>query len=152
MLDVSLCLFACAVVVVLSSHRTRLLFCLFFCVLLRMHVMCRVLDGVKAIGKSVRSYLSGASITTYPTMTISSTEFVIRNQDVSGSIKRDLVCQMMPRRYIPGIALFECGMYVLLLCVGPPAHLPLAEGTGSRGNHKTPPTPRLLEPSLGQCK
>ena len=91
-----------------------------------MRIMCGVLDGVKAIGKSVRSYLSGDSITTYPTLTISSTEFVIRNQNVSGPAKRALVCQMMPRRYRPGDALFECGMYVLV-SVGLPARVPCRE-------------------------
>ena len=41
--------------------------------------------GSKTIGKSIRTYLSGQSITSYPTLTISTTDYHSRNQSVSAA-------------------------------------------------------------------
>lgn len=44
---------------------------------------CHVSDGTKSIGKSTRTYLSSSPVISYPTLKISTTDYIYRNQAVS---------------------------------------------------------------------
>lgn len=80
--------------------------------LLRIHVPCIPgLDGAKTIGKSVRNFLSGSSVTSYPTLTVSTTDHTYQDRNVSGPSTIVLFISRF---------LFECGLCCYFL---PPARL-----------------------------